>query len=148
MEDARKILWEEPGLDIKENFNPKETVLVENPEFVKNSFNIKESKIQVLQYKNNKIVLKTESPEDSYLVFSDTYYPGWKAYIDKKETKIYKTDGILKGIYIPEGKHEVIFSFLPNNFWLGVFISLISYISVIILASIIFSRRKTLNKAK
>ncbi|MHB8279075.1 MAG: YfhO family protein [Candidatus Humimicrobiaceae bacterium] len=84
----------------------------------------------------------------NYLVFSDTYYSGWKAYIDKNETKIYKTDGILKGIYIPAGEHEIIFCFLPDNFWLGVSISLCSYIAVIAAAFILFSKKKIFDKIK
>lgn len=146
LEEARKVLWEETDLKINESFNPSKTALVENPDFNKTTFNTQNSKIQILQYKNNKIVLKTESLDDSYLVFSDTYYPGWKAYIDKKETKIYKTDGVLKGIYIPAGSHEIIFNFLPSNFWLGVLLTIFSYIALITIASILFSKNKTNKK--
>ncbi|HEY0089770.1 MAG TPA: YfhO family protein [Candidatus Lokiarchaeia archaeon] len=146
VEDANKVLWEDSGSNIVESFDPRKTALVENPEFTNYSFDIKEAKLEVLQYKNNKIVLKTESPQGSYLVFSDTYYPGWKAYIDKIETKIYRTDGVIKGIYIPAGNHEIIFSFLPTNFWLGASVSFISYISIIIAISILFSKKRNLNK--
>jgi hypothetical protein len=148
VEDARKVLWEDSGSNIGESFDPRKTALVENPEFTNDSFDTKEAKLQVLQYKNNKIVLKTESPRDSYLVFSDTYYPGWKAYIDKNETKIYRTDGVIKGIYIPAGNHEILFSFLPTNFWLGVSVSLISYVSIIIAVFVMFLKNRNLNKIK
>ncbi|MHB1443899.1 MAG: YfhO family protein, partial [Candidatus Humimicrobiaceae bacterium] len=141
IEDARKILWEEPVSGNKVNFDPNLTALVENPDFAKSEFNKMGAKLEIVEYKNNKVVLKTKSAEDSYLVFSDTYYPGWKAYIDKNETKIYKTDGVLKGIYIPVGEHEVIFSFLPNNFWLGVSVTIFSYISLIIAAVILFFKK-------
>ena len=142
IEDARKILWEEQSSSGKVSFDPNLTALVENPDFVKSEFNKRGANLEIVEYKNNKVVLKTESPEDSYLIFSDTYYPGWKAYIDKNETKIYKTDGILKGIYIPAGEHEITFSFLPGNFWLGVSITIFSYISLIIAAVILFFKKK------
>ena len=146
VEEAKVVLWEDPGLSIGESFNPRTTALVENPEFTNNFFDLKEAKLQVLQYRNNKIVLETESPGDNYLVFSDTYYPGWKAYIDNNETKIYRTDGVIKGIYVPAGNHEIIFSFLPTNFWLGFSFSLISYISIIIAAYVLFLKKRNLNK--
>jgi len=146
VEDASKILWEGSDINSGESFNPNKTALVENPEFTNDSFDTKEAKLQVLQYKNNKIVLKTQSPQDSYLVFSDSYYPGWKAYIDKKETKIYRTNGIIKGIYIPAGNHEVVFSFLPTNFWLGFCVSLISYVSIIVAIFVLFLKNRNLNK--
>jgi hypothetical protein len=146
IKDARKILWEVSGSSDKVNFDPNLTAVVENPDFVELEFDKRGVKLEIVEYKNSKVILKTESPEDSYLVFSDTYYPGWKAYIDKNETKIYKTDGILKGIYIPAGEHEITFNFLPSNFWLGVSITIFSYISLIIAAVILFSRKRFLTK--
>ncbi|MHB1275699.1 MAG: YfhO family protein [Candidatus Humimicrobiaceae bacterium] len=148
IEDAKKILWEDSGSSNGESFDPRKAALVENPQFTNDSFDTKGAQLQILQYKNNKIVLSTESSQDSYLVFSDSYYPGWKAFIDKNETKIYRTDGVIKGIYIPAGNHEIIFSFLPTNFRLGVSVSLISYVSLIITISVLFSRKRNLNKIK
>ncbi|MBM3713820.1 MAG: YfhO family protein, partial [Actinobacteria bacterium] len=146
VEDASKILWEDSDLNSGESFNPNKTALVENPEFKNSFFDTKEAWLQVLQYKNNKIVLKTQSPQDSYLVFSDSYYPGWKAYIDKEETKIYRTNGIIKGIYIPAGNHEIVFSFLPTDFWPGFCVSLISYVSIIVAIFVLFLKNRNLNK--
>jgi len=145
IEEARKILWNETNINIdkfNESFNAKRDALVENPDFIKNKFEVKNSNLKILSYRNNKIILKTQSPNDNFIVFSDTYYPGWKAYIDGKQTKIYKTDGILKGIYVPAGTHEIIFNFIPNNLWLGILLSVTSYASLIIIAIILFSRNK------
>ena len=145
IEEARKILWNETNINIdkfNESFNAKRDALVENPDFIKNKFEVKNSNLEILSYRNNKIILKTQSPNDNFIVFSDTYYPGWKAYIDGKQTKIYKTDGILKGIYVPAGTHEIIFNFIPNNLWLGILLSVTSYASLIIIAIILFSRNK------
>ena len=146
IEEARKILWEESSSNNNVIFNPISAAIVENPDFAKSEFNKMGNKLDIIEYKNSKVVLKTKSPEDSYLVFSDTYYPGWKAYIDNNETKIYKTDGILKGIYVPAGDHEIIFSFLPTNFWLGVSVTIFSYVSLIIATVILFSRKRFLKK--
>jgi hypothetical protein len=148
VEAAKKILWADPGSDTMASFDPGKTALVENPEFTNASFDTRGAQIQILQYKDSKIVLKTQSPQDGYLVFSDSYYPGWKAYIDKIETKIYRTDGVIKGIYVPAGNHEIIFNFLPTNFWFGFSISLLSYISIIIAISVLFARKRNLDKIK
>ena len=80
--------------------------------------------------------------ENGFLVFSDTFYPGWKAYVDKRITKIYKTDGVLKGIYIPKGIHEIKFLFMPTSFLIGLIISTLTFILLIALLVVL----KKLNK--
>jgi len=141
---ARNILWEEDNKNGLSNFNIKETALVEDIDFDKREFNVKNTNINIIEYKNNEVIIETNSEDDSFLVFSDTYYPGWKAYIDGVENKIYKTNGILKGIYIPEGNHNIIFKYTPSFFWYGVIISTIILIAVILAIIIMFRRRNRL----
>ena len=65
-------------------------------------------------------------------VASEIYYPakgGWKAYIDGEEVPIYKTDHILRSIYIEKpGEHEIVFEFSPQTFLKYYKISLIAHI--------------------
>jgi len=55
---------------------------------------------------------------------SDTYYPGWKVYIDKKPGKIYRADYILRAVYLEPGKHIVKFRYGPFSFKIGFMITL------------------------
>jgi len=60
----------------------------------------------------------TDKP--TLFVASEIYYPakgGWKAYVDGNEVPIYKTDHVLRSIYIDKpGEHEILFEFNPPNF--------------------------------
>jgi hypothetical protein len=38
-----------------------------------------------------------------------SYYKGWKALIDSHETKIYKSNGLIMSIAVPQGKHQINF---------------------------------------
>lgn len=61
----------------------------------------------------------------------ETYYPGWKLFIDNKEHPLYMADGLIKGFVIPEkGTHEVILVFRPITFYIGVLISLATLLSL------------------
>ncbi|OFW63190.1 MAG: hypothetical protein A2Z35_06325 [Actinobacteria bacterium RBG_19FT_COMBO_36_27] len=92
-------------------------------------------------------ILETVSEDDSFLIFSDTYYPGWRAYIDNVETKIYRTNGIIKGIYISKGEHTVLFKYVPSYFWIGAIISLSTFILVVVCIVVLFiKRKKNINK--
>lgn len=66
-------------------------------------------KVKVLDYQENKVVLKTTNNGDGFLVLTDSYYPTWKALIDGKETKIFLTDYNFRGIIVPKGEHKIEF---------------------------------------
>jgi uncharacterized membrane protein YfhO len=59
------------------------------------------------------------------LVLHDIYYPaGWKAYVDGKETEIYKTNYAFRSVYLEPGAETVIFRFHPRTFYAGLYFSL------------------------
>jgi hypothetical protein len=77
-------------------------------------------KAQILTENNNRLDLQVKAPEDCLLVLSDTYYPGWKAFVDGKETKIYRADYTFRAIPLSAGTHQVEFVYDPLSFKLGV----------------------------
>ena len=79
-----------------------------------------------------------------FLVFSETYYPGWRAFIDGKEVRIWRTNFAFQGIEVPPGRHIIEFRFEPVAFKIGLWMSLVSYflcILGIILSKGLFSRK-------
>jgi uncharacterized membrane protein YfhO len=67
-------------------------------------------------------------------VFSEVYYDkGWNAYIDGQPSPHFRTNYILRGMVIPEGKHIVEFKFEPKTFRMAEKISLIFSIFVYVL---------------
>ncbi len=65
------------------------------------------------------------------LFLSDNYYPGWKAYVDNKETKIYRANYTFRSIYLPSGNHSVAFKYNPLSFKIGSVVSLLSFIAIL-----------------
>jgi len=76
-------------------------------------------KVEIIYEKNNRLQLLVNSTEDNLLVLSDTYYPGWKAFVNGKETKIYRADYTFRGIPLNAGTHQVEFVYDPISFKLG-----------------------------
>jgi len=71
------------------------------------------------------IELKTTTAGNNLLFFSETYYPvGWKAYVDGKETPIYRANYLFRAVLVPGGVHTIEMKFEPKGFFLGKNLSL------------------------
>ena len=84
--------------------------------------------VDLIQYTADTVQLRTKTDEISFLTFSDSFYPGWRAWVNGREVKVYRTDGIIKGILLPGGQNDVNFKYDPISFkagWLAALISLI-----------------------
>jgi hypothetical protein len=77
-----------------------------------------------------------------FLVLSDVYYPGWKAYADGKEVPIHRANYAFRAVYLGEGTHEVRFVYAPRSFAIGLRVSAAAALLVgIALALAAFGRR-------
>jgi uncharacterized membrane protein YfhO len=49
----------------------------------------------------------------SLLVLSESYYPGWKAFVDGVPTVVHRADIAFRGVLVPDGDHLVRMEFSP-----------------------------------
>lgn len=121
-------------------FNPARTaILEERPEFeiAPNRGN----QVEITHYDIHDIKMKASVKSPTLLVLSEVYYPaGWKALVDGKETKIYKTNYILRSISLQPGEHRIEFVFKPASFKLGLWISIVVFIFLV--AALVYTWRK------
>ncbi|WP_321334325.1 YfhO family protein [uncultured Bacteroides sp.] len=73
------------------------------------------SAIRLTSYEPNHLVYKTSSAKDGVVVFSEIYYPGWRATIDGKPAEIARANYILRAMNIPAGQHIVEMKFNPKS---------------------------------
>jgi hypothetical protein len=97
----------------------KELIIVD-----KSARNLKQERpvkgnVTVISFTPNKLILNYETDRDAFLYLSDTYYPGWRAYVDRKETKIYRANLAFRAVEVPKGKHTVVFKYVPMSFYIG-----------------------------
>ncbi len=76
--------------------------------------------IEVLRYSPHRVRLGVHTDAPALLVLSDVLYPGWEATIDGEATPLYRTNGIFRGVVVPEGSHRVELRYAPRPFRLGV----------------------------
>jgi len=81
--------------------------------------------VKLISYKANSVTLETDADNDAYLYLSDTWYPGWRAYVDGKETRIYRANLAFRAVGLTRGKHTVLFRYVPMSFYAGLFLTLL-----------------------
>lgn len=120
-------------------FEPSKTALV-NTEFedyfegwtISSSDN---ARIQLTEYKPNKLTYSTTGTGDKLAVFSEMWYgpnKGWQAYLDGEPVDHIRVNYALRAMKVPPGSHEIIFEFDPQTYKTGETISLIA--SLLLLA--------------
>ena len=74
--------------------------------------------IELVHYEPNRLTYRVATSGERFAVFSEVFYPkGWVATIDGVEAPIYRVDYLLRGVQIPAGAKEIVFSFsLPSYF--------------------------------
>jgi len=69
---------------------------------------------EVVSYAPAHLQVTTRSSGPSFLVASETWYPGWEAMLDGKPTRLYITDVAFRGVAVPAGDHRVDMRFVPR----------------------------------
>jgi hypothetical protein len=67
------------------------------------------------------------------LVLDDRWAPGWDATVDGAPTPVLRVDGILRGVLLSPGDHQVIFNYRPAGLWWGSLMALLAAVVLIIL---------------
>jgi uncharacterized membrane protein YfhO len=97
-------------------------------------FNSKaEGSVNLTSEEAGKATLRVEASDDALLVFNESYYPGWKAFINGAPSPIYRTNYLFQGIVVPRGNHTVEFRFESTSFRIGALISGVSLIAFLTL---------------
>lgn len=127
-------------------FDPSRSAVVldyEGPEFPKNV----SGTVNIISKKENNIEISCESKTGGLLVLSEIYYePGWKAFVNGKETPIFQTNHILRSIRIPEGNSRVVFQYNSSGWEKTRMLSRASVLLVIILLGFSASKERKQEK--
>ena len=132
---------------ISGKFIPHHTAIIEEePPFAIEP--CENNQLEIVSYDIHEIELKAEVEKPAHLVLSEIYYPaGWKAYVDGKETRIYKTNYLLRSVFLAPGKHSIKFIFDPASFTIGFWLSLLTFIVLIAVIILTLLKEKRQRKS-
>ena len=88
--------------------------------------------VSMVEDRPDRVAISARFQGTGFVVLADQFYPGWEAYIDGKQTKIYKTNAVQRGVVVPAGEHVVVFKYVPRRIYASM------GVSGIILAGMLF----------
>lgn len=94
--------------------------------------------VMIKSYSANEVLIEASVVDKpKFLVLADTYYPGWKVFVNGVEEHLYKANFTLRGVYLPPGENLVRFVYDPVSFKLGIAISCLTVILLAITAVLV-----------
>ena len=70
--------------------------------------------IFMTSYTPNELHYHYTSGTDRTAVFSEIYYPDWKATVDGKDIGLFRADWVLRAATLPAGEHDLVMRFEPK----------------------------------
>jgi len=78
---------------------------------------------RVIEWTPNRIRVEAEGP--GLLVLSEVYDPDWRVEVDMMAAEMMRVEGILRGVYLEHGRHQVVFDYWPAGLWAGIVVSIV-----------------------
>ena len=70
--------------------------------------------VDVIEYDDRTIRLRVNSPEATYVILRDAFYPGWEAEVSGEAVPIYRANVVFRAVPVPAGESIVSFRFEPR----------------------------------
>ena len=106
VEEARRLL---PTVD------PRTTAIVEHPVTLPSPNPETAGRVAVLSYLPERVELRVEAGEPSFLLAAEGYAPGWRAAIDGVPHPVYPANVAFMGLPVPVGTHLVTLEYSPKS---------------------------------
>lgn len=70
-------------------------------------------KVRVLTYAPEEIRMEVDAPSADFLVSTDRFASGWKAWVDGVPAPVIKTNFYFRGLLVPPGHHSILWRYQP-----------------------------------
>jgi Bacterial membrane protein YfhO len=103
---------------------------------------------QIVRYDNERVTIATSADNEAVLVLADSYYPGWKAFVDGREEVIRRANLFFRAVRLPAGNHTVEFRYKPRSFVIGLAVSAATLVALAVTTSFVAFRARKKNASR
>ena len=75
--------------------------------------------VSVIRHRSSEVWIEASLQCRGMVILADTYYPGWKAWVDGRSAPIREVDGMLRGVVVEAGNHKIEMRYQPWSIRLG-----------------------------
>ncbi len=91
----------------------------------------------------HEVRLRVHAREEAFLLLTDTWYPGWEAYLDGEPVRHYRANVAFRALPVPAGRYEVVFLYRPSSVTWGFRVTGITLLGVLVWVLVAVRRGKT-----
>jgi len=88
---------------------------------------------EIDHYAPHRVVITAASDHPGYLVLTDTWFPGWTAHVDGRESPVERADYAFRAVKLEPGRHTVEFRYNPGSVRLGLALSVLALLAIVAL---------------
>ncbi|TAK35069.1 MAG: hypothetical protein EPO21_07430 [Chloroflexota bacterium] len=115
------------------SFDPRRSVVLEGdrPSILRSD--LPATPASIVSADAQALTIQAYAVAPGYLVLSDAFYPGWRAYVDGERTEILHANYAFRAVRLEPGEHLVEFRYLPSSYVLGLGLSLVALLAASVL---------------
>lgn len=78
---------------------------------------------RIVESSENRVVVEARLGCRGMVILSDTWFPGWRAWVDGRRTRIHEAYAVVRGVVVDGGAHRIEFRSLPGTVLAGAALS-------------------------
>ena len=90
---------------------------------------------RVLWRRSNALAVEVDVTAPGYLVVVEAFDPGWRAFVDGKQTVVLRANALFRAVPLPAGRHQVVLEYRSRAAFWGALTSLLTGATVVGLAA-------------
>jgi hypothetical protein len=135
---AGDVYWQDPARVV---FDPRVVAWVETEaraelsDFLPGGLPHPNESVRVREKTPQRVELDVALERPGLVILADVDYPGWHLTIDGTPAPIYRTNFLMRGAAVKEGRHRLIYEYQPWSFRVGLGITVVGLIVLVGLAA-------------
>jgi hypothetical protein len=86
--------------------------------------------VRVVRHAANRVTIQAQMQCRGMVVLGDSFYPGWRAKVDGQAVDLHPAFGVVRGVVVEAGAHEIDMRYLPMSFVGGGILTLIGLVVI------------------